>query len=180
MKDDKKIENGVMVLRDEVASQLEGRLPTGPRRPPMGPVVDTKQLVGDVMVAMRQILRDAMAPVALELKAIVEDNNHLRSNLAHLNEALGKFREHEAMPLRDALQDFNTNAASRVAENQANLEKLIQALCRALEAANIPIPEDISKEIRDGRFEGHDHEVDNAGGPRRLPGQDPLEALDET
>ena len=140
--------------------------------------VEARAVVGQLVLAMRQEMTRALDGVKLELRAIVNDNSVLRENLSLLNKAVGEFREREAMPLRDALQDFNTNAASRVAENQSKLEILIQALCRSLEAANIPIPEDIAKEIRDGRFEGLKHGVANEGGGEiRDPGSNPLEKL---
>lgn len=141
--------------------------------------VEARAIVGQLVLAIRAETRQALEAVKLEMRAIVQDNSVLRENLSLLNKSLGEFREREAMPLRDALQDFNTNAGSRVAENQANLEKLIQSLCRIMEAAKIPIPDDIAKEIRDGRFEGLKHAVANEVGVGLLrePGSDPLENL---
>ncbi len=140
--------------------------------------VEARAIVGQLVLAIRQETGRALEAVKLEMRALVHDNSVMRENLALLNKALGEFREHEAMPLRDALQDFNTNAGSRVAENQANLEKLIQALCRSLEAAKIPIPDDIATQIRDGRFEGLKHGVANEGGGElRDPGSNRLEKL---
>jgi enamine deaminase RidA (YjgF/YER057c/UK114 family) len=136
--------------------------------------VETRQLVGaiigQVVLAIGAETRKSLEAIKLEMRAIVEDNSSLRSSISHLNEAMGKFREHEAMPLRDALQDFNTNAASRVAENQSKLEILIQALTRSMEASNIPIPDDVRQMIKDGRFEELKHMVASETPENREPG----------
>jgi len=156
---------------NQVALQSENALPP----PSLASLpVETRQLVGaiigQVVLAIGAETRKSLEAIKLEMRAIVEDNSALRSNISHLNEALGKFREHEAMPLRDALQDFNTNAASRVAENQMKLEILIQALCKGLEASSIPIPDDVRQAIKDGRFEELKHMVASETPENREPG----------
>jgi len=126
----------------------------------VGVPAEQRAVVGHVIAAVRLEMRAAMEGIKLELRAVVNDNAVLRENLSLLNKAVGEFREREAMPLRDALQDFNTNSASRVIENQAKLEILIQSFEQALEKAHISIPEDVARQIRDGRFEEHEHAVD--------------------
>jgi len=133
--------------------------------------VEARAIVGQVMLAIREENRKNLESIKLELRAVVNDNGVLRENLSRLNDAIGQFREREAMPLRDALQDFNTNAASRVAENQAKLEILIQAFAKAMKEAHIAVPQDALQAIAEGRFEEHRHAIASEVGPLREPGE---------
>lgn len=143
--------------------------------------VESRAIVGQLIVAFAAQTQRALEAVKLELRAVVNDNSVLRENLAVLNKAMGEFQERQAIPIRDALLDFNENTAGRVIENQRNLETMLQALARQMERANIPLPADAAESIAVGRFEEKEHAVaTDAGGAPRAPGAGLTEFTDDT
>jgi hypothetical protein len=120
---------------------------------------EARALVTEIVHVMQRQTLAAMHSVKLELKAIVNDNSVLRENLSLMNRSLGEFQERTAIPLAEGMKEFNHNSAGRVAENQARLETLIQALTRAVPKGLIA--DDLSTDISDGRFEDHEHRIAN-------------------
>jgi hypothetical protein len=122
---------------------------------------EARALVNAVLMTVRRDQREAMKVLALELRAITNDNSVLRHNLALLNEGMADFQREQVIPLRSELANLREEQGGRTIENARKLEALIQALTRSMTLANITIPQDLKDQIADGHFEDLDHRKAN-------------------
>lgn len=125
------------------------------------PIVEAEQragaIVAQVLLGVRNEMREHMSAVKLELRAMVNDNSIIRENMAVMNKGLADFQRLQVIPLREALESLRSEQGSTVIENQRKLEAIIQALTRTLDAAGGIIPADLKQQIADGRFENLPH-----------------------
>lgn len=134
---------------------------------------EARALMNAVLMTIRRDQREAMQVLALELRAITNDNSVLRHNLALLNEGMADFQREQVIPLRSELANLREEQGGRVIENARKLELLIKSLTEVIELAGAHIPADLKQQIKDGHFEDLDHEIANEAGVMEQQGYVP-------